>query len=405
MSEDAALQAWLDGTADAAACTALAERLDREPELRRRLLDHARDEALLAAALRPPPALAPRVLAGLRGAQSRLRLRRAVMRDVRGRRRLVRRWIPLLAAAAVVALLGLIALLSRAEPPAPVIADASSSRPGRVLAAHESELLRDGAWRPLVPGALSAGDRIRVAAGGSAELALDGARLALAAGAELRFDAHGGLLTAGVLRVEAAPRVADHALAIATPQATATVLGTAFSLAVADGRTRLEVTRGRVRLGNAHGMVEVGAGGAAEAEAGATPSAWRMLFADFAAWQQQHGRWSQVGGTVRGDGGGGKARLISPTPYRDFELDCRLRIRGAEFAEIQVGDYNWFVEVPAADTWVAVRLRQYGGELTATADGHPLRPQPGDGADPRPGPLSFYIRAGSLELADARLRE
>lgn len=409
MSGDPVLQAWFDGTADEAACAALAERLEREPELRRVLLEHARDEALLAAALRPPPDLAARVLAGLRSPQSRLRLQQAVMREVRGRRRLDRRWVPLLAAAALLAALGLLALLARpAPPPVPAMVAAATPEPGigRAVAVRNAELLRGGAWRALLPGALFAGDRIRVAAGGgSAELAIDGSSLVLAGGADLRLDGPaGGLLAAGGLRAEVAPLPPDRVLAIATPQATATVLGTIFSLAVADGRTRLEVARGRVRLANANGVVEAGAGDAAEAETGTRPIAWRDLFAGFAAWQQQHGRWSREGTTVRGQGAG-KARLLGPAPLQDLELTCRLRIRDVDVAEVQVGDYNWFFAVPAAAGWIDIRLRQRSAELTCTADGRPLPVQPGHGGPPRPGPLSFYVRTGSLEIADARLRE
>ncbi len=405
MSDDEALRAWLDGTADEAACAALAKRLDHDPELVRQLLDHARDEALLSTAVRSPPNLTPRVLAGLRGPQSRLRLRRAVMREVHSRRG--RRWAPLLVAAAVVAALGLVAL--QAWPTAihaPAHLATPAARIGRAIAARDTELLRDGVWRTLVPGDLLANDRIRVVVGGSAELTIDGVAFVLSDGADLRLDgpAH-SLLAAGSLRAEVAPRPAGQGLVIATPQATASVLGTVFSLVVADSRTRLEVTRGRVRLANAHGASEVAVGGFAEAEAGAAPTGSRDLFADFSAWKRQHGHWSRDGATVRGEGGAGKARLLSPTSHRDLELVCRLRIRDTEFAEIQIGEYNWFIEVPASVGWIDVRLRQRGDDVTCTADGQLLQLHPGDGGPSRPGPLSFYVRTGSLEIADARIRE
>jgi len=102
-----------------------------------------------------------------------------------------------------------------------------------------------------------------------------------------------------------------------------------------------------------------------------------------------------------------KARILSGEAHRDLELSCRLRIRGSPLAEVQVGDYNWFFEVPAGTGWVEFRLRQRGATLSAHADGIALVPQPGAdaGAAPRAGPLAFYMRSGSLEIVDARILE
>lgn len=101
----------------------------------------------------------------------------------------------------------------------------------------------------------------------------------------------------------------------------------------------------------------------------------------------------------------GKARLLSRQHFADLELACRLRITGADFAEVQVGDYNWFVEVPArGGDWVELRLSQRGAAFTATANGAVLIPQAGAGTAMRPGPLGFYVMpGGTLEIADARI--
>jgi hypothetical protein len=105
--------------------------------------------------------------------------------------------------------------------------------------------------------ALAAGDRLGVGsvlvsgATGSGTLAWsDGTRIAIAAGTELvRLPGAGQhlRLERGTLTVRAAHRGADDALEIVCPDATARVVGTAFSATVVDGRSRLAVTAGLVR--------------------------------------------------------------------------------------------------------------------------------------------------------------
>jgi hypothetical protein len=78
---------------------------------------------------------------------------------------------------------------------------------------------------------------------------------------------------------------------------------------------------------------------------------------------------------------------------------------GVPFAEVQVGNYNWFVEVPAGRDWVHVALLQRGADLHVTADGVALALHPGDGAAMRSGPLAFYVMpGGTLEITEARFR-
>jgi hypothetical protein len=141
----------------------------------------------------------------------------------------------------------------------------------------------------------------------------------------------------------------------------------------------------------------------------ADEAAWRPLFAADCLddWKPQHGRWSNRDGVVRGhDPRGGKARLIGAVPFADLELTCRLRVTGVEFAEVQVGDYNWFAEVPArGQDWVQLVITQRGAQLTITADGTALPLQAGAGGPMRAGPLAFYVMpGGTLEIAEARFR-
>jgi hypothetical protein len=137
--------------------------------------------------------------------------------------------------------------------------------------------------------------------------------------------------------------------------------------------------------------------------------AWKPLFPvqGLTGWVPQHGRWSNDQGIIRGaDPLGGKARLLGTHPYGDLELRGRLRITGVAHAELQVGDYNWFVEVPAKGAeWVAFAVRQRGSELTITADGTTLPLHAGAGAAMRAGPLAFYVMpGGTLEISDVQFR-
>lgn len=105
--------------------------------------------------------------------------------------------------------------------------------------------------------ALNAGDRVSVAA--HAQLGLrcrDGTDLRLEGPGQLTVTSPGGDATAGKrlalaggrLRADVTPQPEGQPLRITTPEAEATVLGTRFALACGDGRTRLEVERGQVRL-------------------------------------------------------------------------------------------------------------------------------------------------------------
>ncbi|MCK6490159.1 MAG: FecR domain-containing protein, partial [Planctomycetes bacterium] len=272
-------------------------------------------------------------------------------------------------------------------------------------------LLAEGApERGLAPGSaleLPAGATLR-AADGTTLVAGGAVRLALGA-QPMRIALHAGSIEA---RVERQP--AQHPLVITTAEAEVAVVGTRFRLAREDAGTRLEMSEGCVRLTRlADGGSELVRAGATVAVA-ARPAepAWQPLFPaeGLEGWNPEHGRWDNRQGVVTGGAeGAAKARLASRQSLGDCELTCRLRISGGlHQAEIQVGDYNWFVTVPAATTadgWVAVRLSQRQGRLQASADGRALVPEPGAGAAPRRGALAFYAAPGvTVSIADARLR-
>ena len=73
-------------------------------------------------------------------------------------------------------------------------------------------------------------------------------------------------------------------------------------------------------------------------------------------------------------------------------MNCRLRITGIEFAKIQVGTYNGFVEIPAHGAeWIQVEVRQRGEQLSITADGVTLKNALGIATVATPGSLTSSV--------------
>lgn len=96
--------------------------------------------------------------------------------------------------------------------------------------------------------AVRAGDELAAVAPRTLRLP-DGSALALDAGAVLAFPGDGPpLLRAGRLEAEVRPQPAGRGFVLATPHSAIEVLGTRFSVAVADGRSAVAVERGRVRV-------------------------------------------------------------------------------------------------------------------------------------------------------------
>jgi ferric-dicitrate binding protein FerR (iron transport regulator) len=345
-----------------------------------------------------------------------MRVERSLPR--RARRRAT--WMPAFAAAALVmvALLGVWWMAPRH----------GAAAPWRVIAAAPgAQIMRAGATlaaRPELP--LTVGDVVQ-AAGSTTLRGDDGSTLVLDAGARLAIEAGAnGLrlrLEVGEVEAEIAPQPAHHAFVLTTSLARVEVIGTRFTLNTAPARTHIDLEHGVVRLTRLSdgAALEMHAEQSATVADGAAFAALPLhppatatvpaigevpLFATgLAGWTQQHGSWRLDGEVVRGNGDGGTARVLSRHPFADLVLTCRLRIVDADRAEVQVGDYNWFITVPAAShQWIQLRLVVSGGVLSASADGVALAAEPGFGLAPRPGPLAFYVMNGRLEIADARIR-
>jgi ferric-dicitrate binding protein FerR (iron transport regulator) len=296
-----------------------------------------------------------------------------------------------------------------------------------IAAAPGSLILRAGSSLAALHGlVLVPGDTVQ-AAGAATLHGADGSSLVLDTGARLAIEAGAGgmrlRLERGELEADIAPQAAHRTVVLVTAQARVEVIGTRFTLDAAPTRTRLDLEHGVVRLtrlsdgaalemhANQTATVADATAFAAQplhppASATTTAAGEAPLFDDgLTGWTQQHGSWSLDGAVVRGNGDGGTARLLGRHPYGDLVLTCRLRIVDIDRAEVQVGDYNWFITVPAAShQWIQLRLAVQGGVLSASADGVALAAEPGFGLAPRPGPLAFYVMRGRLEIADARIR-
>jgi ferric-dicitrate binding protein FerR (iron transport regulator) len=111
-------------------------------------------------------------------------------------------------------------------------------------------------------------DRTRVELGGETRVARVEEAPASVNGAGKRLQ-----LAAGTLVVDAVRQPKSRPLVVITPHAEATVQGTRFTISADASRTSLQVERGEVQLGNAHGAVQVLAGLASAATAGAAPAA------------------------------------------------------------------------------------------------------------------------------------
>lgn len=433
-----AIAAYHDGTLDAAGSRLLVDALhgDDAVTVRERLAF----DGLLGQAFIADEAVERSVcerIDGERSASAVLHAVRGSLTTTKRRLRPGRRiaWLP---RAAVAALLLVVVgagwwVSARAQP-----------RPGecRLEASAPLTIMRGGASVVVASGgSLLAGDRLRTTLRATLVWS-DGSRLELAPDAQVEVTrpalGPGCRLEHGSVTAEIAAQRAGLPFTIATPEARVEVLGTRFLMMAGARRTQVDLEEGIVRLTRsvdgraltlrandsavvAHGEEFVIRSRPRLAPAPAptpvaqptTPAppepAWMPLFPaqDLAGWEIQHGTWSNTQGVVRGsDTQRGKARLLGRQPFADLDLSCRLRIAGVEFAELQVGTYNWFVEVPARGAeWIQVELRQRGERLTVTADGIALKNHPGDGAAMRVGALAFYVMpGGTLEISDAKFR-
>lgn len=244
----------LDDLAVAWACgedpPGLEERLRRDPEARRRFLDHCVAEMALVEALagERPQVTAP-----------------AGRRRGRPRTRPVTAWWPLAAAAAVLLLAGAILWPTRPEPPTIRLVTGELAQAGRRL--------ETGARIPLPTDHLLAG-------GTGAELALDpGVRIGAGPDASLALVDGGRIeLASGRVRVEVdGAQVAR--LAVGTDELLAEVVGTVFTVERQDGLSRVQVERGRVRVSAGERRRELTAGAWICADAGGLLDRERLALA------------------------------------------------------------------------------------------------------------------------------
>lgn len=431
MSErlDLAIDAYRDGSLEAEEAQFLVAALRGEEALvvRERLVF----TNLLAQAFVSDDAVIRSVAERIDAERSASTVVRAVQRSIGGSRRGRRQSAPVFGWAAVAALLAIIIGVGwwMNASQRPLAVECRLEIPGEV------QLERSGRRIAIVPGMdLVADDRLTVMMPATLTWS-DGSRVVLASGSHVLISRPGigpGLrLDSGAVEAEINAQHSGAPFAISTPAARIEVLGTRFHVQTDVHRTTCDLHQGVVRLIRLSDdqRLNLAAGQSATVAEGVafvafvaiksevTPAVpaktidatWTALFPqkDLADWQQQHGTWSNAEGLVRGHNPqqAGKSRILSSRSFRDLELTCRLRITGAKVAEVQVGNYNWFVEVPAGRDWVQVALLQRGADLHVTADGVALKLHPGDGAAMRPGPLAFYVMpGGTLEITDARFR-
>jgi ferric-dicitrate binding protein FerR (iron transport regulator) len=301
-------------------------------------------------------------------------------------------------------------------------------------------LVRAGEDQPLGDGeAVRAGDRIRLQP--TALVALcwsgDGTRLVLAKDADLTVAALGEAgegkslsLGAGQLSAAVAHQPAGRPLVIRTPQGSATIIGTRFTLSVDAESTQLQVDEGLVRLqaAGADASVAVAAGERASIDrtglhqhgpAAATPVAvaaqppgeWQPLLASGEGWTADRGSWRLADGVAVLEGGAERGgRIVTNRSLGDFELTCRLRAAaGRTYSEIQIRSFSWVLEIHHSvvdPAWKSIHVLAQGDRLEATCDGVPVAFQRTGSPRLSTGSLAFFVgQQQRLEIADLRVRE
>ncbi len=221
----------LEGKPDAASQARFKERL-QDPRFRRLLLDFEIDNSRM-----------PRLLLEL------AHMKRASARE--NRSFLLWRNLALVAAAALISIACLV-YFRPASPDLPRVVSSAAGwpDPGRSVKASKAYLVPDDT---------------------AVELAYaDGSTLRLAAGTRLSFDAAAGktlILTEGSVSAQISPQAAGRPMRLRCPQAEAEVVGTRFTLAAQEGRSRLLVEHGQVRFGDGRTSALVRAGQQAQADA------------------------------------------------------------------------------------------------------------------------------------------
>ena len=299
MPTEQELAAYLDGTLPAAERARLEAEVERDPALRRQLVQQARMEGALRAALGDEAVVAQvrrSVLAVVQG-QTEAALKQSVLSDTVHLRR-ARSWteslalawsrafrLPALAGATLVILLAFVFWKASSPAPRRAVSVASLELPARLIATRETwdELKTDAARWQAVPS-----QRLRLPTNGSATLAFaDGSALQLDPGTVIEFSAPaetafaGGKqlrLVAGSFTAQVQPQPPASPLRVHTPHAVVTVVGTEFGLSVAGTNTQLDVVSGSVKLARnlTDRALTVGAGEAAVASRDQVPRASRL---------------------------------------------------------------------------------------------------------------------------------
>jgi ferric-dicitrate binding protein FerR (iron transport regulator) len=240
---------FIDGELSADEAAELRARLASEPAAMASLRASTRDHQLCRTALRPNDGVAlagrtRRMLEAWRPASGE-----TVVRGVFDHLDRRRRWAAWRYAASVAVAALLLILL------APAVWDLLRRPVLRPDAGAPRLTEAVGAVRSDSDAPLAVGDRLAigtglVSAGGATLVWPDGSRLTLGPGGALARLAGPGQrvrLERGTLRVRAAHRPADAPLEVVCPDATARVVGTAFTVSVSGGRSRLVVDDGLVR--------------------------------------------------------------------------------------------------------------------------------------------------------------
>ncbi len=272
----------LDGELSAAEAGELRAHLQAEPAAVSTLLQATRDHVICRTALRPEdPALlrerTRRMLDAWRPSQRHAAVHAVLARvDRRRRWSQVRRWGGLAAAALLLALLTPILWDALRQPFAPIDAQAPE------LVEVHGEVRREGGLMATRGDRLAIGGELAVASEASVTLGwADGTRMVLSAsGMITRLPGPGQRvrLAHGELRVLAAHRDAEHPLEVVCPDASVRVIGTAFAITVAEGRSRLAVSDGLVRLQRASDSVWSLVGAGQEVEAARLPLPRAIVF-------------------------------------------------------------------------------------------------------------------------------
>ncbi len=183
----------------------------------------------------------------------------------------------------------------------------------------------------------------------------DKTRVALGAETELRVVRSDGgkrlTLVRGVAALDVTPQPKEQPLQVETAHATATVLGTSFTIRADASRLRLEVDEGKVRLENPQGRTAVVAKEqVVEAGAGAELSVKRMAPPDLVTELVGHWKFDETGGNTAQDA----------SPHRHHAaLEGTVRVKGKSGLGLRFDGVDDFVRLPRSSMLDALQEGDY----------------------------------------------